>query len=195
MSPIVRVACFVPRPVSTYDFTAFCVGYRVSEVPRDVLVVLFALFSAVNPSADCFPLNVVQSVLERYPSVEPSAFAMEMVRFDDRAPPPERGPVVLTVLAFVTGVNPRASCLPLKMLQSVLERYPFVEPSALAMERTLPEKVIGEEAEVILFAYAVSQFEMLLVEVETTPFVRVTMPEESPMVRPAKVGEEPVEMD
>ena len=40
----------------------------------------------------------------------------------------------------------------LKIFQSVEERYPFVDPSAFVMESVFPEKDIGVDAELILFA-------------------------------------------
>ena len=48
----------------------------------------------VNDIGDCFPLKVVQSVADKYPSTKVVAFGMLKVLSADRLPPPLNGDVV-----------------------------------------------------------------------------------------------------
>jgi len=69
--------CFVPSPVSTYVLTAFCDGYKVSDVPSDVAVDLLATFSGVKPSDACLPFSVVCKSVPPSESVPKYAFVEE----------------------------------------------------------------------------------------------------------------------
>ena len=71
-----RLQMAPPVIVSTYVFTAFCVGYNVSDTPKLVSVDLLATFSGVNPKASSLSLKVFQSVEDKYPSAILVAWAI-----------------------------------------------------------------------------------------------------------------------
>ena len=79
----------------------------------------------------CFALKVFQSVDVKNPSAEVVACVIDKVLFAVKLPPPCNGAVVAIVIVLFAGVNPKAACLLLNVVQSVEVKYPFLAVVAL----------------------------------------------------------------
>jgi hypothetical protein len=77
-------------------------------------------------------LKVFQSVDVKKPFTEVVACVMDKVLFAVKLPPPCNGAVVAIVIVLFAGVNPKAACLPLNVVQSVEVKYPFLALVALS---------------------------------------------------------------
>jgi hypothetical protein len=77
-------------------------------------------------------LKVFQSVDVKKPFTEVVACVMDNVLFAVKLPPPCNGAVVAIVIVLFAGVNPKAACLLLNVVQSVEVKYPFLALVALS---------------------------------------------------------------
>ena len=108
-----------------------------TNVPTDKFplpnkVVLFTVLIVVpDTKVFCFALKVFQSVDVKKPFAEVVACVIEKVLFAVKLPPPCNGAVVAIVIVLFAGVNPKAACLLLNVVQSVEVKYPFLALVAL----------------------------------------------------------------
>jgi hypothetical protein len=151
-------------------------------------------------------LKVFQSVEVRKPFTEVVACVIDKVLFAVKLPPPCNGGVVAIVIVLFAGVNPKAVCLLLNVVQSVEVKYPFLEVVALSnsmvgvvvllsIEIGLPEvvaafTVVTEPAPIALRKLAAVKAETLLSalnlgKVIAEGFVKVNI--DCPMVVPPKL--------
>ena len=65
------------------------------------------------------------------------------VRLAERSPPPESPTPAVNVRVFGGGVNPRAACLPLNVVQSAAVRCPATDPVAAGIETVSTERYSG----------------------------------------------------
>ena len=151
-------------------------------------------------------LKVFQSVDVRKPFTEVVACVIDNVLFAVKLPPPSNGAVVAMVIVLFAGVNPKAACLPLNVVQSVEVKYPFLEVVALnnsivgvvvllSIEIGLPEvleafTVVTEPAPIALRKLTAVKAETLLSalnrgKVIAEGFVKVNI--DCPMVVPPRL--------
>ena len=94
-------------------------------VPFTVLIVV------PDTKVFCFELKVFQSVDVKKPFAEVVACVIDKVLFAVKLPPPCNGAVVDIVIVLFAGVNPKAACLLLNVVQSLEVKYPFLALVAL----------------------------------------------------------------